>query len=369
MDSTLRRTPLDGVHDRLGARMAPFAGYRMPVSYPAGIRAEHARVREACGLFDVSHMGEFSLSGPEAERFAQYMTVNDVSRVAIGQAQYSALCRANGGVMDDLLIYRFADRISFVVNASNREKNWEWLNEHATDFDVTLSDDSDEIALIALQGPKAQEVLERCAEVDLNALGYYRFVEGRAGGTSCVISRTGYTGEDGFELYLPAARAPRAWEELMESGAPSGLLPAGLGARDSLRLEMGYALYGNDLSEEHTALEAGLGWIVKLKCGDFVGRDALLAQKEAGVQRRLTAIRLLDRGFPRAGYPVVSGEREVGRLTSGVASPSLGYGIAMAYLPAKDSVPGTPVGVCVRNKVLAAVTQRPPFYKGGSIRR
>ena len=349
--------------------MVPFAGYAMPVQYPTGIRAEHAAVRTAAGLFDVSHMGEFTVRGPQAGDFVQYMTVNDVTRVAVGQAQYSALCNERGTILDDLLVYRFDDRIVLVVNASNREKDWLWLTEHAAGFDVDLADDSDDIALIALQGPASEAILAPVTGVDLAAMGYYRFAQGEVAGAEAVVSRTGYTGEDGFELYLPAGAAADVWHALSEAGQAHGLVPAGLGARDSLRLEMGYALYGNDLDEEHTALESGLAWIVRLDAGDFIGRSALAAQKERGVARRLTGIRLTQRGFPRPGYPLVLGGEDVGTVTSGVASPSLGYGVALGYLPVDAASPGTEVGVRIRNRVIAGQTGRPPFYTAGSIKR
>jgi len=349
--------------------MVPFAGFDMPIQYPGGIRAEHAAVRTAAGLFDVSHMGEFTVRGPQAEAFVQHLTVNDVSRVAPGQAQYSALCNETGHVLDDLLVYRFRDRFVLVVNAGNRTKDWEWAQEHAAAFDVELSDDSDRIALLALQGPIASRILAPLTAADLDAIGYYRFAEATVAGVDAVVSRTGYTGEDGFELYVPADGAAELWRALSEAGADRGLTPAGLGARDSLRLEMGYALYGNDLSESYTAIESGLGWIVKLDAGDFVGREALAAEKAEGPVRRLVGVRLLERGFPRPGYALVHEGRDAGVVTSGVASPSLGSGVALGYLPTGVARPGAEVGVRIRDRVVRGVTQRPPFYTEGSIRR
>ena len=371
MAPPLIRTPLHDVHSSLGAKMVPFAGYEMPIQYPGGIRAEHAAVRTAAGLFDVSHMGEFTVRGSDAADFVQHLTVNDVSRVVPGQAQYSAICDEAGRVLDDLLVYRFDDRFVLVVNASNRRKDWEWCQRHAGPFDVELSDDSDEIALVALQGPSAQKILAPLAtgRDALSDIGYYRFAQGAVAGVDAVISRTGYTGEDGFELYVPAGGAERVWRAVQEAGEPHGLVPAGLGARDSLRLEVGYALYGNDLGEEHTAIESGLGWIVKLDAGDFVGREALVAEKARGPARRLVGIRLLERGFPRPGYPLVHEGEDVGVVTSGVASPTLGCGVALGYLPAEAARPGTDVGVRIRGRVVAGRTQRPPFYTEGSIRR
>ena len=369
METTLTRTPLHDIHTALGARMVPFAGYAMPIQYPTGIRAEHAAVRSAAGIFDVSHMGEFTVRGPQAEALVQYLTVNDASRVAVGQAQYSALCNEDGCILDDLLVYRFADRFMLVVNAGNRARDWDWVTRHAAGFDVELSDDSDDIALIAVQGPATEAILDPLSEIELGGVGYYRFAEGTVGGAAGIISRTGYTGEDGFELYVPAEAAESVWNAVAAAGEAHGLRPAGLGARDSLRLEMGYALYGNDLDEEHTALESGLGWIVKLDAGDFIGRDALTAEKARGVRRRLAGIRLTERGFPRPGYPIVLDGQDVGTVTSGVASPSLGEGVALGYVPAGAARPGTEIGIRIRGRVLGAVTQRPPFYTRGSILR
>jgi aminomethyltransferase len=369
LEAPLRRTPLHGEHARLGAKLVPFAGYEMPVQYPSGITAEHRAVREAAGLFDVSHMGEFVLSGPEAMALIQKTTVNDASALAVGQAQYSAICRPNGGIIDDLLIYRFADHWMIVVNASNRAKDWEWMVRQARGLDVRLEDRSDELALLALQGPRAREILRPLADVDVEAIGYYRFAEGRVAGRAALIAGTGYTGEDGFELYVAAEDAVPVWRAVLDAGAAHGIAPAGLGARDSLRLEMGYALYGNDLDEEHTPIEAGLGWITKFDKGDFVGRDALLAQKQTGVDRKLVGLKLLERGFPRPGYDVLEDERPVGVVTSGTVSPTLGVGVAMAWVPARLAAPGSRVDVSLRGKPSPAEVVRPPFYTGGSIRR
>jgi aminomethyltransferase len=369
MTDDLKRTPLYDEHARLGAKLVPFAGFLMPVQYPTGINAEHRAVREACGLFDVSHMGEFLVSGPDALRLLQSISVNDASRIEVGQAQYSAMCLDNGCVIDDLLIYRFADRLMLVVNASNLDKDWRWVSRQAEGLDVVVENASDRIALLALQGPSAREILRPLASVDVDAITYYRFTEGEVAGVSAVIAATGYTGEDGFELYVAADDAAALWRTLLDAGADAGLIPAGLGARDSLRLELGYALYGNDLDEDHTTLESGLGWVTKLDKGDFVGREALAAQKEKGVERRLVGLRLTDRGFPRPGYDIVSEGSVVGALTSGTVSPSLGYGIALGYVPTELSKPGTGLQIDTRGRLVDAVVQRPPFYTEGSIRR
>jgi glycine cleavage system T protein (aminomethyltransferase) len=369
MTDGLRRTPLYDEHVALGGKMVPFAGFSMPVQYPTGITAEHRAVREACGLFDVSHMGEFIVRGPQARELVQRISVNDSSRIEVGQAQYSAMCLESGCVIDDLIIYRFADRYMLVVNASNVEKDWAWLARHASDFDAEIEDVSDETALLALQGPNARDVLRPLASLDVDGVRYYRFAEGEVAGIPAVISGTGYTGEDGFELYVQAGHAAGLWRALLEAGHGSGLLPAGLGARDSLRLEVGYALYGNDLDEEHTTLESGLGWVTKLDNGDFVGREALAAQKETGVARRLVGMRLTGKGFPRPGYDVVSNGEVVGTVTSGTVGPSLGYGIALGYVPTELSKPDTLVQIDARGRLLDAVVQRPPFYSEGSIKR
>ena len=369
MTETLRRTPLHDEHVALEGKMVPFAGWEMPVQYPTGITAEHRAVRETAGLFDVSHMGEFIIRGPDALALIQNVAVNDAAAVEEGQAQYSALCAADGGILDDLLIYRYPDRWMLVVNASNRDKDLAWVRRHAEGMDVTVEDRSEEVALLALQGPRAREILRPLADPDVEEVGYYRFVEGRVAGRDATIAATGYTGEDGFELYLAAADAPHVWRTLLEAGAAAGLAPAGLGARDSLRLEMGYALYGNDLDEEHTPLEAGLGWITKLGKGDFVGREALERQKREGVARRLVGLRLKERGFPRPGYEVHADGEPVGVVTSGIVSPSLGEGIALAWVPARLASPGTALEVAIRGKGVPAEVVRPPFYTRGSIRR
>ncbi|MHC4925284.1 MAG: glycine cleavage system aminomethyltransferase GcvT, partial [Planctomycetota bacterium] len=304
MNEPLKRTPLYEEHVALNGKMVPFAGYEMAVQYPTGITAEHKAVREAAGIFDVSHMGEFMVSGPEALELVQHISVNDASRLEVGQAQYSAMCLENGCIIDDLIVYRFADHYMLVVNASNLPKDLAWIQGHAENFAARVEDHSDQTALIALQGPAAREILRPLCDVDVDDVAYYRFLEGTVAGAPAVISGTGYTGEDGFELYLGADDAVTVWRALMDEGDDCGLLAAGLGARDSLRLEMGYALYGNDLDEEHTPLESALGWITKLDKGDFVGREALAAQKEAGVTRRLVGIKLTGKGFPRPGYTV-----------------------------------------------------------------
>ncbi|HEX8208684.1 MAG TPA: glycine cleavage system aminomethyltransferase GcvT [Longimicrobium sp.] len=367
-EATLHRTPLYAEHVALNAKIVPFAGYEMPVQYPAGITAEHQAVRNAAGLFDVSHMGEFIVRGERALEFVQHVTTNDASRIEVGQAQYSTLCNENGFLLDDLLVYRFADRYMLVVNGSNREKDWAWVSRFAGDFGVELEDRSDDIALLALQGPRAQAILARLTDHDLDSIRYYRFAEGTVDGIPMIISRTGYTGEDGFELYVGADDAAALWRRLLEVGKEDGLLPTGLGCRDSLRLEMGYALYGNDLDEARTPLEAGLAWVTKLDKGDFVGRDALRRQKEEGVKVRLAGFKLRERGFPRHGYPVEFNGERTGEVTSGTLSPTLGYGVGLAYVPVAAAKPGSEIGIVIRDRAVPAEVVRPPFHTGGTVR-
>lgn len=367
--STLLRTPLHGEHLRLNAKMVPFAGYEMPVQYPGGITAEHNAVRTAAGLFDVSHMGEFMVRGPQALDFVQHITTNDASKLDVGQAQYSTMVNEQGMVIDDLLVYRFPDHYMLVVNGACREKDWAWASRHAAEFDVRLTDESDGIALMALQGPRAQEILETLTDDDVDSIRYYHFAEGTVAGVKALISRTGYTGEDGFELYVAADDAAALWRRVLEAGADQGLIACGLGSRDSLRLEMGMALYGNDLDEGHTPLEAGLAWVTRLDKGPFVGREALKAQKEAGVARRLVGFRLKERGFPRPHYPVSVGGQVVGEVTSGTLSPTLGEGIGMAYVPTAAAKPGTEIGIVIRDRAVPAEVVKPPFHTTGTVKR
>ena len=365
----LKRTPLYGEHVAAGAKLVPFAGYEMPVQYPAGIIAEHRLVRSSAGLFDVSHMGEFEIRGGDALGFVNYVTTNDASTLDVGQAQYSVICNAEGACLDDCIVYRFADHYMMVVNASNRTKDFEWISRFADRFNTQVVDRSDDIALLALQGPKAPEILARLTNAPLGDIAYYHFATGEVAGHSAIISRTGYTGEDGFELYIDANDAVLVWRSLIEAGAPEALAPIGLGARDSLRLEMGYALYGNDITEDTTPLEAGLGWVTKLDKSDFIGKDALVAQKQQGVRKRLVGFILKDRGFPRHGYEVRASGEPAGEVTSGTVSPMLDKGVGMAYVPTECSKPGSQIDIMVRDRAMPAEVVRPPFYTEGSIKR
>lgn len=362
--SALRRTPLYDVHRALNAKIVPFAGYEMPVNYPGGITAEHNAVRQRCGLFDVSHMGEFVIRGERMVEFVNYVTTNDVAALASGQVHYSTILHDNGTIVDDCLVYRFDDRIVMVVNASNREKDLAHISRHAGRFGVQIGDISDEIALLALQGPIAEEILQPFVDVDLAAIGYYWHSWGHVGGMHALISRTGYTGEDGFELYFDPRFAEAIWNLLVGTGK---VTPAGLGARDTLRLEMGMALYGNDIDDTVTPLEANLGWLTKLNKGEFVGRDALLRQKEQGLTRRLVGFTVDDgRSIARHGYPVFFDGTPSGEVRSGTMSPSLGKPIGTAYLPLAGAKEGSKLEIDIRGRRVGATVVKPPFYKNAS---
>ncbi len=365
----LREVPLHRVHQNLGAKMVPFAGYHMPVAY-GSIVEEHGAVRERVGIFDVSHMGEFELEGPRALEAVQRVTVNDASALEVDQAQYSAMCREDGGILDDCVVYRMADeRYMVVVNASNVEKDRAHVVAHLPEDGVELRDRSEEIALLALQGPRAVEVLAPLADVEVEDLRFYWKRDGRVAGVETVISRTGYTGEDGFELYVPRDGAEAVWRAVMGAGTAFDIRPCGLGARDILRLEMKYALYGNDIDESTNPYEAGLGWIVKLDASDFTGREALARIKAEGPARKLIGFRVAGRGIPRPGYPVRLDGEAVDGVRSGTSSPSLGYGIGTCYVPAARAKAGTPIGVEIRGTVHEAEIVKTPFYTGGSLVR
>jgi aminomethyltransferase len=360
----LKRTPLYEQHRALGARMVEFGGWEMPVQY-SSILEEHRAVRTRAGLFDVSHMGEFQVEGTEALPFLQYLVPNDVARLAINQALYTTLCLPSGGVIDDLLIYRLAEeRYMVVVNAANIEKDLAWLQQQARRFKLLeVSDRSAETALLALQGPQAQAILQPLTAVDLTGIRYYRAQPGSVAGLMCLISRTGYTGEDGFELYCSAAEAPQLWQRLLEAGQEYGLLPAGLGARDTLRLEAGYCLYGHELDERTNPLEAGLAWTVKFDKGEFIGREALLSVRDQGPARHLMGLEMLDPRVPRSGYALYAGEQAIGVVTSGAPGPTVNKNIGMAYVEAAWATPERRVEVDVRGRRLAAQLVTLPFYR------
>ncbi len=360
----MKKTVLNQVHHQAGARMVEFGGWEMPVQY-AGVIAEHMAVREAAGLFDVSHMGEIEVSGPQAFDFLQYATTNDVAALVDGQVQYTALCYPTGGVVDDLTLYRFAaDDYLLCVNAANTDKDFEWLQKllNESDFiDLKLINRSDEYAQLALQGPQAEKILAGLTQTDLSALKYYCFAKGEVAGVATIISRTGYTGEDGFELYCPAGGGVQIWQALMQAGEPLGLVPTGLGARDTLRLEKAYALYGHEITADILPLEARLAWITKLKKGEFVGSQALLEAKAAGLKRKLIGLQLTESGVPRENYPVLCDGREVGYVTSGTMSPCLKKGIALALVESEIADGEQALQIGIRKRQVAAERVKPPF--------
>lgn len=359
---SLKRTPLYECHQEAGARLVDFAGWEMPVQY-AGVIEEHRAVRTAAGLFDVSHMGEVRVQGPGSEEFLQRLTPNDVSKLAPGRAHYSGLLTERGTYVDDLLIYRLgAEEFLVVVNASNAERDHEWIASRAGSG-VQVVNESDRWALIALQGPKAVEILRPLTSPEALALKYYGFQMGEVAGRPALVSRTGYTGEDGFELYVAPEDAPAIWRRLMEVGAPHGLQPAGLGARDTLRLEASMALYGHEIDESTTPFEAGLAWVVKMGKGDFLGRDALAAQQAEGLRRKLVGFEVQGRGIARQGHEVKMEGRTVGTVTSGTWSPSFEKALGMAYVPAEKAAPGTALEIDVRGRALPATIVDVPFYR------
>ena len=369
----MKNTPLTEKHLALGAKMAPFAGYNMPISY-SGINEEHANIRTNVGVFDVSHMGEFVIKGPQALDLVQQVTSNDASKLKIGQIQYSCLPNETGGIIDDLLVYRLPEdqcaageqAFMLVVNASNIEKDWNWIQAHNT-FDTRLINISEQTGLIALQGPKAISVLQPLTHIDLAGLKYYTFEKGTVAGVpNVLVSATGYTGAGGFELYVEAPHAAELWDALFKSGAPFGIQPTGLGARDTLRLEMGYCLYGNDIDDSTSPIEAGLGWITKLDKPDFTAIQILRRQKAEGPSRKLVGLLLDDRRIPRNGHPIEDGEgNAVGVVTSGTMSPSLGVPIGMGYVAIRVSEPGTPLFVSAGGKKLTARVVKLPFISKG----
>jgi aminomethyltransferase len=358
----LKATALNAVHRAFGARMVDFGGWDMPVQY-SGIIDEHLAVRRSVGLFDVSHMGEIEIRGPQAVKLADFVTTNAASRLQTGQIQYSGLLYEHGGFVDDILVHKVADDHYFLcVNASNQEKDYEHIRA-ANHFDAEVEFSSDRYVQLAIQGPRALATLQKLTAVDLKAIRYYWFADGVVSGAPARIARTGYTGEDGFEIYIPPAEGPRLWNEIMEAGREFGIKPCGLGARNTLRLEAGMALYGHEIHASISPFEANLGWIVKLDKGDFLGREPLVRQKEQGVRRRLIGFEMRGRGIARDGYEVLAGGAPAGWVTSGSPSPFLNKNIGMCYLPVEISTVGRPIEVQVRNQRVDAVTVETPFYK------
>jgi len=360
----LKRTPLYDEHVALGARMVEFSGWEMPVQY-SSISEEHTAVRTHAGLFDVSHMGEFKVEGADALAFLQHLVPNDVSKLAVHQALYSQLCKPDGGIIDDLLIYRLAEQqYMLVVNAGNIDKDFAWVQQQATQFEhVLLTNQSNTTSLIALQGPEAQAILQPLTEINLASISYYHFEAGLIDGINCIVSRTGYTGEDGFELYCAPVDVVALWKKLLTVGKSHGLIAAGLGARDTLRLEASMCLYGHELDEQTNPLEANLGWTVKLKKGDFIGRDVLVETKEHGLKKKLVGLEMVDRGIPRGGYFIYDGDQQIGVLTSGAPGLTVGKNIALGYIDPSHANVGQSVQVDIRGKKVAAQVVALPFYK------
>ncbi len=361
-----RRTPFHEFHRHAGGKLVDFAGFEMPVRYTGDVR-EHLAVRNAVGLFDITHMGEFDVRGPGALEWLNGLVTNDVAALAVGQALYSPMCRPDAGIVDDLLVYRYADHYMVVVNASNMAKDFAWMKQ-SQPAGVEFTDRSDATALLAVQGPKAPEVLRGHVPAAALELGYYRFTTGDLFGIPATISRTGYTGEDGFELYFAPEHGTRVWQGIVEAGRPFGLDLVGLGARDTLRLEMGYMLYGNDIDDTTTPLEAGLGWTVKLQKTAFAGKDALVKQKAGGLERKLVGLQLDGRRVPRHGMAILSGGREVGRVTSGTFSPSLERPIGMGYVEPALAPLGTALEIQAGTALLNARVTARPFHTRGSHR-
>jgi aminomethyltransferase len=366
-ENELKKTPLNKVHRELGGKMVDFGGWDMPVQYPAGVIEEHMRTRTGAGLFDVSHMGEIWVEGTDAIPFANRLTTNDVTKLVDGQAQYSALTNEKGGVVDDLLVYRFGpEKLLLVVNASTTDKDWDWITSHKGDYDIVLTNASVDYCQIAVQGPKAVPILQKMTDVNLDEIKYYWFTTGHVDGVESIISRTGYTGEDGFEVYAAPEYAEQLWNKLLETGGfgePDGILPAGLAARNTLRLESAMSLYGHELADDIAPLEAGLGWITKLQKGDFIGREALASLKERGIERKLVGFEMVDRGIARDGFDVYVDDKKVGVVTSGGPAPFLKKNIGLAFLPVEFANIGQEIKIDVRGKLLTAAVIETPFYR------
>jgi aminomethyltransferase len=359
-----KKTPLYDRHIELGGNVVNFGGFLLPTQY-AGIKQEHNAVRSKAGLFDVSHMCEFIVSGHDAEKFLQKVTVNDVASLSVGQAQYSAMCYDNGGIVDDLLVYKKDSEYMLVVNAANLVKDFDWLQSHV-EGDVNIENKSDDIGLVALQGPRSRDILQTLTDKKLSNIQFYHFSEGKVSGKECITARTGYTGELGFEIYADADEILEIWDAIMDAGSDKGLEPAGLGSRDTLRMEMKYALYGNDIDETTNPIEAGLGWITRLGKDEFIGKETLLEAK-ANVTKRLVCLKMTERAIPRQGCPILVNDEIVGEITSGTMSPSLEEGIGIGYVDVPFSKSGTELMVDIRGTMKSAVVVKPPFYTKGSL--
>ncbi|MBF6608719.1 MAG: glycine cleavage system aminomethyltransferase GcvT [Flavobacterium sp.] len=359
----MKNTALSHIHEQLGAKMLPFAGYNMPITYE-GVNAEHETVRNAVGVFDVSHMGEFLVSGPNALDLIQKLCSNDASVLTVGKAQYSCLTNENGGIVDDLIIYKIKEeQYLLVVNASNIEKDWNWISQR-NDVGAELKNISEDYSLLAIQGPKAVEAMQSLSSIDLSAIKYYHFeVADFAGIEHVIISATGYTGSGGFEIYCKNSEVEQIWTKVFEAGASYGIKPIGLAARDTLRLEMGFSLYGNDIDDTTSPLESGLGWITKFT-KEFTASDLLKKQKEEGIKRKLVAFELTERGVPRQGYEIVDGNGNIiGNVTSGTMSPSMNKGIGLGYVTIENSALDSEIFIRIRKNDVAAKIVKLPFYK------
>jgi len=363
-----KKTPLYDRHAALGARIEPFAGYLMPIQYSSVI-GEHLAVRKNAGIFDLSHMGEFRVKGPQASAFLDMLLTNN-SDVEGGKAYYSTMCYPDGGIVDDLIVYRLStDEYLMVVNAANLDKDWAWVTSHSRGWDLKLTNESDDIALVAVQGPNAQAIVSRHTGADLDGIPYYAHASGVFAGVDALIARTGYTGEDGFEFYVAAKDAAAVWDAIMADATSTGIVPVGLGARDTLRLEVGYVLYGNDIDHTTTPIEARLGWVVKLASGkDFIGREVLARQKEEGPGRILVGMAVEGRGIIRHGTPVFSGDRSIGHVTSGTLAPALGSSVGLGYVEKAFSKTGTPLEAEIRGNRVPLKVVKIPFYTQGSRR-
>jgi len=360
----MKTTRFHSIHKQNGAKMVSFAGFEMPIQYPAGIIAEHMSVRNDIGVFDVSHMGEVEIRGPQALDFVQKISINDASKLVPNKAQYSAMCYPDGGIIDDMLVYHRGDHYMLVINGACAEKDIAWMHEQAQGMDVTVTDMSDDINLLAVQGPKTIDALQTLTEVNLSEIPYYGFADGSLAGLDMIISRTGYTGELGFELYFRGDETvcEQVWNALFEAGSAHGIQPVGLGARDTLRLEKGYCLYGNDINQDTNPLEAGLGWITKLAKGSFNGSDAIAKVKEQGPSRKLIAFKVVAEKFiARQHYPIHHGGNPVGEVTSGNISPILNVGIGLGYVPTALAEPGTIIQIAARGKEFDAEVVKLPF--------
>ncbi len=364
LEQNLKKTPLFEEHEKAGARIVDYAGWAMPVEY-SGLQKEHEAVREAAGIFDVSHMGEFIIKGKDSEKFLNWLLTNDIPAMKDKQIAYNFMCYENGTVVDDLIVYKHGkEHFLLVVNAANADKDWQWIEEKSKGFDLEIIDNSAQTGLLALQGPLAEKILQKLTKHDLSSLDFFCFESGIGiSNVPCLVSRSGYTGEDGFEIYTHSSLLTKLWTDILEAGQEEGLLPCGLGARDTLRFEAGLPLYGNELSDQITPLEAGLGFFVKLTKEDFIGKEALQKQKDQGLQRKIVAFELVDRGIARQDYEVFFEDKKIGYVTTGYMSPTLKQSLGLALIEAQYGELGQEIFIAVRNKKLKAKIRKKAFYQ------